>query len=391
MAIDPSRLSPDALKRFRDQIQRSVCEDSLYDFLKTAWPVFDPAPFTGGWHLQAIAEHLEAVTAGHIRKLLVNIRPRSTKTRLVSVAWPAWTWAQESDPENRLRGAGVQFLCASYGAGKAQQDGLLARRIIGSEWYQRLWGNRVVISKDQDNREQYDTIVGGSRISTGIPESLGKGGLIRIIDDPHKTDEIESDLMIESVIRNYREIWQTRANDPNIGAEVMVMQRQGEGDLSGYWLDNFGDDLVHLCIPGWFEEDRACTTYVNGYRFWSDPREYDGESFWPQRYGAKQRKEDEDLGPFAFAGQIQQRPEPRGAASSSGCGGRHGRLTKNSNSGRRRKASTRIRHGNCRSPILIRPSRKKSRTTIPRCRDGACSPIQPERRARCCAPPGRTA
>ena len=188
----------------------------------------------------------------------------------------------------------------------------MARRIIGSNWFQNLWGDRVIISKDQDNREQYDTRAGGSRISTGIPESLGKGGLIRIIDDPHKTDEVESDLMIESVIRNYREIWQTRANDPNVGAEVMVMQRQGEGDLSGYWLENFGSDLVHLCIPGWFESDRCCTTYVNGYEFWTDPREEEGESFWPQRFGYKQRQEDEDLGPYAFAGQVQQRPEPRG-------------------------------------------------------------------------------
>ena len=111
--FNPSTMSPDSVRRFKDALEKSICEDSLYDFLKTVWPVFDPAPFVGGWHLAAIAEHLEAVTAGHIRKLLINIRPRSTKTRLVSVAWPAWTWALSPDPQNRLRGPGVQFLCAS--------------------------------------------------------------------------------------------------------------------------------------------------------------------------------------------------------------------------------------------------------------------------------------
>ena len=300
-------------KTLEDAIVRNLCESSLYEFLTEAWPYFDPAPFAGNWHIGAIAEHLQAVSYGQIRKLLINVRPRSGKTALISIAWPTWTWAKPANKSQPLLGPGVRFLCGSYGAKKAQEDAVTARRLIGSEWYQKYWGARVRIAKDRDNAERYDTEAGGSRISTGIPESLGKGGIIRILDDPHKTNEVESEAVRESVVRDYKEIWQTRQNDPNVGAEVMVMQRQAENDLSGYWLENFGPELIHLCIPAWYEADRHCTTYINGYEFWTDPREDDGESFWPRRFGSpKQRREDEALGKFAFAGQIQQRPEPRG-------------------------------------------------------------------------------
>lgn len=257
-------------------------------------------------------EHLEAVSRGHIRKLLINIRPRSGKTGAVAVAWPTWTWALPADQRYPLQGPGVRFLCGSYGANKAQEDGVTARRLIASAWYQKLWGDRCVISRDRDNQERYDTTAGGSRINTGIPESLGKGGVIRFLDDPHKTDEVESDKVRESVLRAYKEIWSTRSNDPNKGAEVMIMQRQAENDLSGYWLETGGPETVHLCIPAWHEDDRRCQTYVNGHLFWEDPRTEEGESFWPERYAPSQRAVDEALGPFAFASQVQQRPEPRG-------------------------------------------------------------------------------
>ncbi|MBV8458412.1 MAG: hypothetical protein JO122_17560 [Acetobacteraceae bacterium] len=95
----------------------------------------------------------------------------------------------------------------------------------------------MIISKDRDNQEQYDTTAGGSRISTGIPESLGKGGMIRMIDDPHKTDEAESELVRGGVIRAYDEVWRTRSNDPQEGVEVIIMQRLAEGDLSGHLLE----------------------------------------------------------------------------------------------------------------------------------------------------------
>lgn len=170
--------------------------------------------------------------------------------------------------------------------------------------------NQAVIAsncRDRDNQEQYDTTAGGSRISTGIPESLGKGGVIRVVDDPHKTDEVESDLVREGVIKAYDEIWRTRENDPNAGAEVIIMQRQAENDLSGHVLED--GDVVHLCLPAEYDPGRHCTTVIG----FSDPRTEDGELLWPARFGADwadtQKKR---VGEFAWAGQYQQLPAPRG-------------------------------------------------------------------------------
>jgi predicted phage terminase large subunit-like protein len=285
------------------------CERSLPAFLRRAWPYFDSSTFVPGWHLDAIAEHLQAVTDGRIKRLVINIPPRFGKTNLVAIAWPVWTWILATDPDFPLHGPGVRFLCASYGANKAEGDGVTARRLIGTEWFQERWGQRVVIAKDRDNQSQYDTLAGGSRISTGIPESLGKGGAIRLIDDPHKTDEVESDLVRSAVIRAYDEVWRTRSNDPVFGAEVIVMQRLNEGDLSGHLLEENDPNLVHLMLPLEYDSRRHCHTGLG----FDDPRRVDGELLWPERFNsgwaAKQRRL---VGPHAWAGQYQQIPTMRG-------------------------------------------------------------------------------
>ena len=294
-------------ERLHLDIIREQCERSLAQFLRESWEHFDPSPYSHGWHIDAICEHLEAVSSGQIRRLLINIPPRFAKTSTVAIAWPVWTWAQKPQAHNQLVGPGVRFLCASYGANKAQQDGVTARRLIGTQWFQGLWGSRVVIDKSRDNQEQYDTTAGGSRISTGIPESLGKGGIIRIIDDPVKTDEVESEKVMDSVIRAYDEVWSTRSNNATLGAEVIIMQRLGERDLSGHVLERRG--WTHLMLPARYEPSRHCSTRIG----WSDPRTEDGELLAPDRFPelAMQRIERE-VGPYAWAGQFQQMPEPRG-------------------------------------------------------------------------------
>ena len=65
-------------QRREDELQR-LAELSLYQFLKQAWPHFDPSPFIPGWHLGCIADHLECINNGEIRRLLINIPPRHCK------------------------------------------------------------------------------------------------------------------------------------------------------------------------------------------------------------------------------------------------------------------------------------------------------------------------
>ncbi len=103
------------------------------------WPWIDPAPFKDNWHIGCIAEHLEAVSAGQIRRLLINVPPRHMKSIGVSVAWPAWTWI--AAPERR-------FLFTSYAQGLSTRDSVKCRRVIESPIYQRRWGDGFHLTGD---------------------------------------------------------------------------------------------------------------------------------------------------------------------------------------------------------------------------------------------------
>ena len=113
---------------------------SLKEFVQSAWMVVEPStPFVPGWHVDAIIEHLEAVTNGLIRNLVINVPPRHMKSLLVSVFWPAWEWIRR--PERR-------WLFSSYGAQLSIRDSLKCRRLIESPWYRRNWGDRFALTSD---------------------------------------------------------------------------------------------------------------------------------------------------------------------------------------------------------------------------------------------------
>ena len=73
------------------QVERLLCAASLREFVRQGWPVLEPGtPYLHGRVIDAICEHLEAVTGGQIRRLLINVPPGTAKSLLASVFWPAW-------------------------------------------------------------------------------------------------------------------------------------------------------------------------------------------------------------------------------------------------------------------------------------------------------------
>src|SRR5215469_5053221 len=110
-----------------DEIDQELAARHLQHFVRHAWHVVEPStPFVPGWHIDAIVEHLEAVSRGQIRNLLINVPPRHMKSLLVSVFWPAWEWIRW--PERR-------WLFSSYGAQLSIRDSVKCRRLIESAWY----------------------------------------------------------------------------------------------------------------------------------------------------------------------------------------------------------------------------------------------------------------
>jgi len=125
----------------RAKVEREYAARSLREFVRQAWHVVEPStPFVAGWHIDAIVDHLEAVTRGDIRNLLINVPPRHMKSLLVSVFWPAWEWIRY--PERR-------WLYSSYGAQLSIRDAVKCRRLIESPWYQARWGHVFSLTSDQ--------------------------------------------------------------------------------------------------------------------------------------------------------------------------------------------------------------------------------------------------
>ncbi len=107
-----------------------ACEyarEHLADFVRLAWPTLNPATnLHWNWHLDAICEHLEAVTAGQIEQLLITVPPGHSKTTLVSQCWPVWEW---------LRFPHYRWGFAAYGKELSGRDSQRRRTLLESDWY----------------------------------------------------------------------------------------------------------------------------------------------------------------------------------------------------------------------------------------------------------------
>lgn len=247
-----------------------------------------------GWHIDAIAEHLEACTNGEIRRLVINIPPRHMKSLLVTVFWPAWVWATR--PEKR-------WLFSSYAESLSIKHSVVCRRVLQSPWYQQRWGDVFQLTGDQNAKMRFENDRTGFRLATSVAgTATGEGGDFIVVDDPHKVDEVLSDTTRESVLEWWDQTMSTRLNDPASGVRVVIMQRLHERDLSGHVLARGGWE--HLCLPSEYEPSHP-------FVWPDDPREKEGDLLWPQHVPAEFLEEKKvDLGSYGYAGQYQQRPAP---------------------------------------------------------------------------------
>jgi predicted phage terminase large subunit-like protein len=279
--------------------ERELCRRSLAAFVRRAWRQIEPGqPYVHGWHVDAICEHLEAITNGDITRLLINIPPGTMKSTLCSVFWPAWEWGPKGMPSTRI-------INAAHEQGLAIRDTLKMRRLIQSEWYQRLWPTGL--TSDQNQKTYYENSATGFRQACAVASMTGRRGDRVIWDDPHSIESAHSDTGRDTAIRVFTETLPTRLSNPDRSAIVVVMQRIHEADVSGYILANdLGYD--HLCLPMEYEPSSRVTSI--GFR---DPRTEPGELLFPGRFSRETVDRDKKImGSFAVAGQFQQRPSPLG-------------------------------------------------------------------------------
>lgn len=277
-------------------VEREYCARSLANFARRAWPVLEPSTdLKWGWAVEAICEHLESVTRGETTRLLMNVPPGTMKSLLTSVIWPAWEWG----PQGK---APLRYLGTAHKQDLAVRDSTKCRRLIQSDWYQRLWP--IQLTGDQNAKTKFENSETGFREAMAFGSMTGARGDRVILDDPHSVDDANSRIKLAGDIQTFREALPSRVNNDD-SAIVIIMQRLAVGDVSDVALE-LGYD--HLLIPMRYETGRSKFVVGRG-----DPRTEDGELMFPERFSEQTvHRLETSLGSQASAGQLQQRPAARG-------------------------------------------------------------------------------
>ncbi len=273
-----------------------------------------PARFVAGWHVDAICDHLQAVSYGHIKRLIINVPPGTMKSMLCSVLWPAWMWSREStNPAFSFANEKHRMLFSSYAEDFTKRDTRKSRALIESEWYRDRFPH-VVLKSHPDTMMEFHNTSGGERQGASTDSGVtGKHVHGIVEDDPLKMQDAPS--------KHARDVvWEYRTQGlgfrllPEAGWRVLTMQRLHEDDPSGRILkmrdESDPDEYMHLMLPLEFETKRRCKTALP----FVDPRKSEGELLWPARMDRKfvdeKKSPTKGLGEYGYAGQAQQRPAP---------------------------------------------------------------------------------
>ena len=242
--------------------------NSLINFAEYTNDLYSPAQ-----HHWQIAEKLEGVERGDIKRLMIFMPPRHGKSELASKRFPAWYLGR-----NPLG----QIIAASYATELSEGFGRDVRNVVDSSAYQNLFG--VSLRADSKAAGRWNTDKGGSYVAAGVGKGItGKGANVLLIDDPVK-DREEAD---SQVIRNKVWDWYTSTAYTRLmpgGAVVLIQTRWHEDDLAGRLLDaqKYGgdnwevlslkaiDDNNHALWPDWYPiEELSKIKRVVGPRDWA--------------------------------------------------------------------------------------------------------------------------
>jgi predicted phage terminase large subunit-like protein len=285
----------EAREKQRMHQEMEQCEKSLAYFIRKAWPVLKPMEeYRHNWHIDAMCEKLEAVTAGEIKRLQIWVPPGTMKSMTVSVFWPAWEW---------ILNPWIRYWGASYEVRLAGRLAAMSRDLMMSDWWIERWGERFRFNREGEN--YFGNDMGGTRLATA-PASTGSGehGHRILIDDPinAKSADATSKVTLNEVKEWYDGTVVTRGIGLN-HARVIIMQRLHDEDLAAHVLEK--DDWDVLCLPERYESKHP-------FVWAGDPRTKEGDLLWPSHRDDKASDSlAASLTPHRAAGQLQQRPSAK--------------------------------------------------------------------------------
>lgn len=328
LPIDGFELDRQLCRPRRDNLGRG-----LYNFIRKAWSEVESVPFVGGWHLEEVCAHLEAVSLGEIDRLIINIPPGMSKSLSVCVFWNVWDWVYIPHPSDGVLGW-RKFMYASFDATLSQRDALRAKELVESRWFQERWGELADPAKvehplgvatgqgKQDTAGIYHVTGGGYRFSTSTGgKATGWHAHIQVVDDPTKPKDTEGGGAKTRTALNFAWNWwrntmASRKADPKDFRRVIIMQRIHEDDLAGKCIAEGG--WVHLRLPMEYSSKSNCTcAYCNEgpciTPWGGDRRTEEGELLCPERFDAPAvAQTKKDMGAMVAAAQLDQSPTPAG-------------------------------------------------------------------------------
>ena len=199
----------------RKQKHKKIRTDFM-TFVKAMWP-----DFIEGYHHKIIAEKFNKIKSGEIRRLIVNMPPRHTKSEFASFLLPAWMIGGQPK---------LKIIQATHTAELAVRFGRKAKHLMDSDEYKEVFPTRL--QEDSKAAGRWQTEQGGEYFAVGVEGAVtGRGADLLIIDDPHS----EQDAMnAKSLERAYE--WYTSGPRQRLqpgGMIVLVMTRWNTKDLTG--------------------------------------------------------------------------------------------------------------------------------------------------------------
>jgi len=220
------KLPPDAQKEFlklamklSEKTKQSKVHDSFLDFVKHVWP-----EFIEGKHHKKIADKFNQIASGKIKRLIINMPPRHTKSEFASYLLPSWMVGRKPD---------LKIIQTTHTTELAIRFGRKAKTLMDSPEYKQVFKTRL--REDSQAAGKWETEQGGEYYAAGVGSAItGRGADLLIIDDPHS----EQDAMNVTALERAYE-WYTSGPRQRLqpgGAIVVVMTRWNMKDLTGMLL-----------------------------------------------------------------------------------------------------------------------------------------------------------
>ena len=227
--------------------KNELAQNNFLHFVHAMWP-----EFISGRHHRIIAEKLQRVASGDLKRLIINMAPRHTKSEFASFLFPAWMMGQ--NPR-------MKIIQATHTTELAVGFGRKTKNLLDSDEYKEIFPD-VKLAADSKASGRWDTSRGGMYYAVGVGSNLaGRGGDLVIIDDPHS----EQTAMSNS---GFDDAWDWYTGGPRQrlqpgGSIVLVQTRWSEKDMTGQLLramakDPLADQWEVVELPAIFDDGKPC-------------------------------------------------------------------------------------------------------------------------------------